>query len=54
MTDSKPYLSDALPTYMGHFMKMIPLFGELNGEKPTHLGGTYPYQQYVMYVICYV
>ena len=30
-------------------MKMIPLCREFNGQKPTHMGGTYPYQQYVMY-----
>ena len=51
MTDSKPYLSDDLPTYMGNFMKMRPLFREFNDQKPTHMGGTYPYQQYVMYPI---
>ena len=48
MTDSKPYLSDVPPTYMGNLIKMIPLFREFNGQKPTHMGGTYPYQQYVM------
>ena len=51
MTDSKPYLSDVPPTYMGNLMKMIPLFREFNGQKPTHMGGTYPYQQYVMYLL---
>ena len=49
MTNSKPYLSDDPPTYMGNLMKMIPLFREFNGQKPTHMDGTYPCQQYVMY-----
>ena len=47
MTDTKPYLSDDPPTYMGNVMKMIPLFRESNGQKPTHMGVTNPYQQYV-------
>ena len=33
---------------MGNLMKMIPLFRELNGQKPTRMGGTYLYQQYVI------
>ena len=49
MTDSKPYLSDDPPTYMGDFMNIIPLFREFDSQKPTHMGGTYPYQQYAMY-----
>ena len=49
MTDSKPYLSDDPPTYMRNFMKIILLFKEFNGQKPTHISDTYPYEQYVMY-----
>ena len=41
--------SDVPPTYMGNFMKIIPLVREFNDPKPTHMGGKYPYQQYVMY-----
>ena len=37
MTASTPYLSDVPPTYMGNLMKMIPLFREFNGQKPTHI-----------------
>ena len=37
------------PNYMGNLMKMMPLFKEFDGQNPTHMGGTYPYQQYVMY-----
>ena len=41
--------SDVPPTYMGNLMKMIPLFREFSDPKPTHMDGTYLYQQYVMY-----
>ena len=34
MTDSKPYLSNVPPTYVGNFMKMIPLFREFNSQNP--------------------
>ena len=37
MTDSKPYLSDVPPTYMGNLMKMIPLCREFNSQNPTHM-----------------
>ena len=35
------------PTYMGNLMKMIPFFRDFDSQKPTQMGGTYPYQQYV-------
>ena len=29
--------------------KKGPLFREFGAQKPTHMGGTYPYPQHVMY-----
>ena len=34
---------------MENLPKKGPLFRELGTQKPTHMGGTYPYPQHVMY-----
>ena len=40
--DNPPLFKENLPK-KGH------LFGEFGAQKPTHMGGTYPYPQHVMY-----
>ena len=34
---------------MENLPKKGPLFREFGAQKPTHMGGTYPYPQHVMY-----
>ena len=34
---------------MENLLKNGPLFREFGAQKPTHMGGTYPYPQHVMY-----
>ena len=40
--DNQPLFKENLP-------KKGPLFREFGAQKPTHMGGTYPYPQHVMY-----
>ena len=48
MTDSKPYLSDDPPTYMGNFMKLYPCLENLTAK-------THPYGRHIpLPTICYV
>ena len=35
--------------FMENLPKKEPLFREFWAQKPTHMGGTYPYPQHVMY-----
>ena len=43
-----PFL-DNPPMFMEKLPKKGPLFREFWAEKPTHVGGTYPYPQHAMY-----
>ena len=40
---------DNPPLFMENLPKKGPLFREFGAQKPTHMGGTYPYPQHVMY-----
>ena len=40
---------DNPPLFMENLPKKEPLFREFGAQKPTHMGGTYPYPQHVMY-----
>ena len=40
---------DNPPLFKENLPKRGPLFGEFGAQKPTHMGGTYPYPQHVMY-----
>ena len=40
---------DNPPLSMENLRKKGPLFREFGAQKPTHMGGTYPYPQHVMY-----
>ena len=40
---------DNPPLFMENLPKKGPLFREFWAQKPTHMGGTYPYPQHVMY-----
>ena len=40
---------DNPPLFMENLPKKGPLFREFGAQKPTHMGGTYPYLQHVMY-----
>ena len=42
-------LLDNPPLFMENLPKKGPLFREFGAQKPTHMGGTYPYPQHVMY-----
>ena len=35
--------------FMENLLKKGPLFREFGAQKPTHMGGTYPYPKHVMY-----
>ena len=40
---------DNPPLFKENLPKKGPLFREFGAQKPTHMGGTYPYPQHVMY-----